>query len=127
MALSCASFEEWLRGYGTAWEGRDPEAAAELFSMDARYYWTPFEQPKTGREGIAAAWREATSRQRNVSFAGEVLAVVGDAGIARWHTTLERATTDRRIELDGILVAEFDADSLCRLFREWWHSTENAT
>ncbi len=125
MGLSRATFREWMQGYGQAWQRRDPETAAKLFTHDALYYWTPFDEPKRGREGIAAAWREATSRQRNVEFSFEVLAVTGRLGIASWHTALERRATARRVELDGILAAEFDSDSaLCRVFREWWHSTE---
>ncbi len=126
MTLSRESFEEWLRNYGAAWEGRDPEAAAGLFSKDAHYHWTPFDEPKRGREAIAAAWQEATSRQRSVRFSFEILAVVGATGIARWHTSLRRETTDRHVEIDGILLAEFTSDSLCRVFREWWHSAEDA-
>lgn len=121
--LSYPDFDGWLRRYGAAWETRDPEAAAALFSADARYHWTPFQEPKRGPEEIAAAWREATDRQRNVRFSHEILAVAGATGLARWHTRLERST-GRRVELDGVLLAEFGDDGLCRLFREWWHSSE---
>jgi ketosteroid isomerase-like protein len=125
MDLSRETFQNWVQSYGEAWEGRDAKAASALFSYDALYYWTPFDEPKRGREGIAAAWQEATSRQRNVTFSYEVLAVTGGTRIARWHTSLERSATARRVELDGILAAEFDSDSACcRRFREWWHSTE---
>jgi len=126
VTLSRRDFQGWLQDYGAAWEGRNPEAAAKLFSDDAHYYWTPFEEPKEGREAIAAAWREATSRQHDVSFSYEILAVVGATGIARWHTSLRRETTNRHAEIDGILLAEFTNDSLCRVFREWWHSKEEA-
>ncbi len=125
MTLSRERFREWLGGYRSAWEERDPAAAEALFTDDALYYWTPFEEPKSGREGIAAAWREATSRQRDVRFSYEVLAVIGTTGIARWHTSLRRAPSGRPVELDGVLVAEFDRDSTrCRVFREWWHRDE---
>ncbi len=125
MDLSRETFRDWVQSYGEAWEGRDAEAAAMLFAVDALYYWTPFDEPKRGREEIAAAWREATSRQRDVKFSYELLAVTSRTGIARWHTSLDRSTTERRVELDGILAAEFDSDTaLCRVFREWWHSTE---
>ncbi len=126
MTLVRERFQEWLRDYGNAWERRDPEAAAALFSDDALYYWTPFDEPKKGREGIATAWREATSRQRNVRFSYDVLAVIGETGIARWQASLERRWTGRPVELDGILVAEFDSEARCRVFREWWHSTEQS-
>lgn len=122
--LSRKKFEEWLRRYGDAWEQRDPQAAAALFAEDARYYWTPFQQPKIGPEGIAAAWHEATSGQRNVHFSFEVVGVAGATGIARWHTALERLTTTREVELDGVLLCEFVGQMRCRVFREWWHSTD---
>ena len=54
MGLSREAFEAWLRRYGTAWEARDPDAAAALFAADARYYWTPFQEPKQGPTAIAA-------------------------------------------------------------------------
>ena len=124
MTLARERFQEWLRDYGDAWEKRDPEAAAALFSDDALYYWTPFEEPKRGKEEIATAWRKATSCQRNVKFLYDVLAVIGTTGIARWHASFERNSTARPVELDGTLMAEFAGDSRCRVFREWWQSTE---
>jgi hypothetical protein len=123
MPLTREAFEAWLRRYGAAWEARDPDAAGALFAADARYHWTPFQKPKRGPAAIAAAWREATSRQRDVRFSFEVLALDGPTGIARWRTRLARPS-GREIELDGVLLAEFDADARCRLFREWWHSSE---
>ncbi len=123
-ALTREAFDVWLRAYGAAWQGRDPEAAAALFSEDALYHWTPFSEPKRGPGGIAAAWREATARQRDVLFTYEILAVEGAVGMARWHTSLVRPASGVRVELDGVLLAEFDADGRCRVFREWWHSSE---
>jgi ketosteroid isomerase-like protein len=118
------AFEDWLRRYGYAWESRDPEAAAALFTDDAKYHWTPFGDPKLGPAGIAAAWREATSRQIEVRFNCEVLAVEGATGIAHWHTRLTRPASGKRVEIDGILLAELEPSGKCRLFREWWHSNE---
>jgi hypothetical protein len=117
-------FAGWLGAYGKAWEGRDPEAAAALFTADARYHWTPFGVPKRGRAEIAQAWREATSRQSDVRFAYEILGVGEERGIAHWRTTLARASTGAAVTIDGVLTAELGADGLCSLFREWWHAEE---
>ena len=117
-------FEDWLRRYGEAWERRDPQAAAGLFTEHAEYYWTPFGEPKRGPRGIEIAWAEATSWQRDVHFSFQILACSGGLGIASWHTRLVRVATGREIEIDGILVAEFDDFGRCRIFREWWHSTD---
>ena len=117
-------FREWLRRYGAAWESRDPKAAAGLCTENAEYYWTPFGDPKRGPGEIEVAWAEATSRQRSVRFRFEILAISGSIGIAKWHTQLVRAQTGREIEIDGVLTAEFEHSGRCRVFREWWHSSE---
>ena len=52
--LTPREFDAWLRGYKSAWEQRDPQAAAALFTDDAEYYWTPFDPPHRGKDGIAA-------------------------------------------------------------------------
>jgi ketosteroid isomerase-like protein len=67
-------FERWLDAYGAAWEGRDPETAAALFTEDAEYCWTPFQEPKRGPAEIAGAWGGATSRQGEVQFRHTILA-----------------------------------------------------
>lgn len=122
--LARADFGDWLTRYGAAWESRDPNAAAGLFAADAEYYWTPLGDPKRGPGEIAAAWAEATSRQRSVRFSFQILAISESTGIAKWHTQLVRAATGREIEIDGVLTAEFDGSGRCRVFREWWHSSE---
>lgn len=123
--LTREAFETWLREYGRAWEKGDPEAAAALFTDDALYFWTPFQQPKRGRQEIAAAWRRATSTQADIRFTAEVWAVIGNRGVARWRTSFRRRATGHQVELDGILSAEMDATGRCAVFREWWHSTNH--
>lgn len=115
------TFETWLRNYRAAWEGRDPRAAAELFTESAEYYWTPFVPPQRGRGEIAAAWGGAVEHQKDVQFAFEVLSFAGASGVAHWHASLTRVPSNERVEYDGILLAEFAQPAQCRLFREWWH------
>ncbi len=67
-----ADFKAWLASLGQAWEARDAEAFAALFTEDVRYYWTPFEAPKEGREGVAAAFRAAVARQSDIRFGFEI-------------------------------------------------------
>ena len=122
--LTKGQFGEWLRRYKAAWEARDAQAAAEIFSSEgAEYYWTPLEPPKRGLKEIAQAWSEATGRQRDVRFSFNILTVSGSLGIARWQASLTRAESGQPAQLDGILLAEFADSSHCRVFREWWHST----
>ena len=116
-----AMFTGWLDAYEDAWETRDPEAAADLFTADAAYYETPFEAPARGREGIRDYSSDATRCQEGIEFSYEVLATTENTGIAHWHTEFTRLTTNSTIELDGLFVVELDADGNCTVFREWWH------
>jgi ketosteroid isomerase-like protein len=118
-------FARWLRRYGDAWEKRDAKAATALFTDDAEYYWIPFGPPKRGLGEIEAAWAQAVGQQRDIKFAFRILATPGNLGIATWHTDLVQIATGGVVQIDGVLTAEFDNHRRCRLFREWWHSTES--
>jgi ketosteroid isomerase-like protein len=122
VTLRPEAFEAWLQAYRAAWENRDAPAAASLFSPEnAEYYWTPFDPPQRGRSEIAAVWESAVSQQRDIHMTFEVLAVEDNRGIARWHTNFTVVSSGEPVQLDGVLIAEFDAPAHCRVFREWWH------
>ncbi len=122
--MTIADFERWLHAYGQAWEGRDPAAAARLFTDDAEYYWTPLDPPQRGPAGIAGAWQAAVSQQRDVKFRYQVLAVNGATGIARWRADFTRLPAQSKVRIEGVLTAELVDGARCRVFREWWHSAE---
>jgi uncharacterized protein (TIGR02246 family) len=114
-------FKRWLDRYGEAWEARDARAAARLFTMDATYQWTPFDEPLEGREAIAEAWAAATSTQQDVRFTYQIVALEETQGVAHFHSKFQRKATGADVEIDGMLLAEFSDDGRCRRFREWWH------
>jgi|SRR5215203_3058419 len=116
-----ATFTNWLDAYKRAWEARDPEAAADVFTADATYQETPFEEPVRGRRGIRDYWFDATRYQEGIEFSYEVLATTETGGIAHWRSEFTRLTSDSAVELDGIFLVELDADGKCTEFREWWH------
>jgi nuclear transport factor 2 (NTF2) superfamily protein len=78
------TFKSWLEAYGRAWTGRDPQAAADLFTEDGTYQVTPFVEPIRGRSAIFDYWVHVTETQRNFQFGHEILAVTEEAGTARW-------------------------------------------
>jgi uncharacterized protein (TIGR02246 family) len=120
--LSTAKLETWLSGYREAWEKRDAERAAQLFTEDARYQEMPFDAPKSGRTGIREYWSSVTADQRDVEFRSQPIAVSGNTGVAHWSAKFKQASTGMTVELDGVFVLEFDPKSgLCSTLREWWH------
>ena len=58
--------DDWIEAYRRAWEERDAEAAAALFTSDATYRSNIFEEPHLGREGVRAYWESVTATQSDV-------------------------------------------------------------
>jgi hypothetical protein len=79
-------FDSWLAAYGRAWERRDAQAFAALFTPDVRYHWTPFEEPRVGRDAVAEAFERplsgketSDSRPRRCPEAIRVASLTGNA------------------------------------------------
>lgn len=125
--LTMTELSNWLDAYGEAWESRDADAAVRIFSEDASYRVTPYEEPHAGRSGIHDYWAGVTENQRNVRFEHQALSVSGNTGIAHWSAKFNVEPDGTKLELDGIFVLEFDQDGNCRRLREWWHLNSPGT
>lgn len=113
---------EWLEGYRVAWETRDPEAAAALFTDDARYREEPYAEPFVGRDGVRDYWARVTATQENVTFRSGTPLTVGNRAAVEWWVTLRNGGVD--VTLAGEFWLVFDGDGLCRELREYWHFGE---
>jgi hypothetical protein len=121
-----SEIERWLDAYGQAWQRRDADAAASLFSEDASYQWGPFEEPLRGRDAIRERWALATGGQADVSFGSEPLALTESVAVARWWVSFVRPVSSTMVELDGIFLLKFTAEgSCCSQLREWWNNRES--
>lgn len=118
------SLENWLHLYGQAWEKGDSEMAAALFTKDARYYETPFDDPLVGRAAIRRYWAEVPRNQTDIAFRCQVLSIQEPVGIVRWWAGFIRISSQKRVRLDGIFVITMNEAGFCRLFQEWWHRSE---
>jgi hypothetical protein len=124
-AIRLKDFENWLRKYGDAWEKGDPGATEALFTSDAHYYETPFDDPMIGLDEIYKYWKNnAVLGQEEVHFSYEALAVHKNIGVAHWRANFIRLPSGNRVTLDGIFKVEFSDDGKCQIFREWWHRIE---
>jgi hypothetical protein len=119
-----AGLTEWLDAYGKAWEDRDAEAAARLFTEDAVYQWGPFGRRLRGRVMIREAWAEAVEDQANVEFGYEVLTATARGGLARWWCAGDIGERAVRARDEGIFRLAFDETGLCSSLEEWFNSAE---
>ena len=116
------AFQGWLRRYFDAWASNDPAEVSSLFAVDAVYSYGPFREETSGRDAIVRAWVEGgvpTELRTDV----EPIAVSGDRGVAHWRVSF-RGDAGAVVELDGILVCDFDAADRCVLHREWYDRLE---
>jgi ketosteroid isomerase-like protein len=110
--------EEWLESYRQAWENKDSDAAAALFTEDATYRSNIFEEPHQGREGIFAYWAGVTGTQEGASVTMGRPFVDGDRVAAEFWAVMK--SDGEQITLPGCLLLDFDENGLCRRLREYW-------
>jgi ketosteroid isomerase-like protein len=116
------AFQGWLRRYFDAWASNDPVEVSSLFAVDAVYSYGPFREVTRGRDAIVRAWVEG-GVPNELRTDVEPIAVSGDRGVAHWRVAF-RHDAGGVVELDGILVCDFDTAGRCVLHREWYDRLE---
>ena len=111
--------QEWVMEYGRAWEEKDGNAVAAIFTEDAEYRSSPFRVPDVGSDGIRAYWRRATSTEEDVEVRMGAPIVDGDRVAVEWWATMRE--DGREITLPGCLLLRFAPDGRCKALREYWH------
>jgi len=119
--LTLEYFTTWLETYGKASRENDPRASADLFSLDANYFETPFTEPMIGRDAIYKYWNKGAQNLMDKESTFNILAVKDNLGIARWQSKFTVVKTGKRLALDCVFLVEFDDNDKCSVFREWWH------
>ncbi len=119
--LTLERFTAWMTEYGRASAENDPQASANLFAPDARYYENPFDEPIAGRAAIYEYWNNGAQKLTDKESSFEILSVENDRGIARWGSKFTVIESGKRLALDCLFVVEFNDEGLCQTFREWWH------
>lgn len=137
-----AAMLRFMQGYKRAWEGRDDDLLASLFTPEGVYHNTPFDAQR-GHAAIRKYW-DRVKLQADVALDFDIVADGERSGAAHWHVTYQ-VTSEKmfamwaaaagtglparnpgdplpRMELDGVALADFDAAGLCTRYRIWWHS-----
>ena len=124
MSNERAAFKAWLDAYGKAWESRNAEAAAALYTEDGRYQVTPFLEPMRGRKAIFEYWSEVARTEENVRFGYDILVANAELNIARWTASFVRVPPGLQTQLDGIFLISLDGEGRCKSLQEWWHKQQ---
>jgi len=117
--LTAGAAERFLAQYGEAWESRNADLAASLFTRDAHYWENPFGPPIVGREAIREYWEAATGKQEDIHFSVRNSLHQKYTLVADWVCAYRSLSDGARRELAGIMIAEFYGDQV-RTFRECW-------
>jgi hypothetical protein len=111
--------KDWVETYRRAWEERDTDAAAGLFTPDATYRSNIFEDPHEGRDGVAEYWSGVTAGQTEVAVRMGRPFVDGTRVAVEFWTNMKVDGAD--VTLPGCLLLDFTSEGLCRRLREYWH------
>src|SRR5262249_2673017 len=104
----------WVAGYERAWRDGDLDAVAELFTEDARYLPSPYEEPKVGHAAIRDVWLE--EEDETFAVRAEPVAVDGRAAVVRLEV---RYGEPLRQEYRDLWVLRFASDGRVEDFEEW--------
>jgi len=117
MTASRQTVETWVAAYERAWRAVGTEALRDLFTEDASYRMSPYEDAATGLDRIAELWeRERASPEERFEMNHEIVAVEGDTGVIR--VEVEYGDPDRGQYRD-LWIVKLGADGRCREFEEW--------
>jgi hypothetical protein len=117
MELRQADIADWVAAYEHAWRTAGTGHLADIFTPDATYRMTPFEQPRRGLGAIAELWeaeREGPGEVFILSF--EVVAVESDTGVVRCEVAY--GEPNRRLYRD-LWIVRLDENRRCFHFEEW--------
>jgi ketosteroid isomerase-like protein len=104
---------QWVAGYERAWRDGDLEAVGSLFSEEARYLPSPYEEPEIGLAAIRDFWLD--DEGRTFSMTAEPVAVDGRDAVVRVDVHYE----EPRHEYRNLWLLRFAADGRVETFEEW--------
>jgi ketosteroid isomerase-like protein len=107
----------WVDAYERAWRTAGVEPLAALFTADATYRMSPYEEPAAGLAEIGVLWeRERKGPEEEFTMAYEAIAVEGDTAVVTLEVHYGGAEP---LEYRDLWIVRFAADGRCREFEEW--------
>ncbi|MGH2975293.1 MAG: YybH family protein [Solirubrobacterales bacterium] len=115
--LDRTAVNAWVDGYERAWRAPGTESLRGLFTPEATYRMSPYEEPAAGLPQIAELWeRERKGPDEEFEIAHEVVALDGDIAVVRLEV---QYGGPGRLQYLDLWIVRFAADGRCREFEEW--------
>ena len=112
-----AAVGQWLAGYEAAWRAPGTGDLALLFTGDATYLQSPYEQPVAGLDAIRRMWEaEREGPDEVFTLVTDILAVDGPTAVVRAEV---RYGDPPGQEYRDLWVMRFADDGRCTWFEEW--------
>lgn len=107
----------WLEAYEEAWRSPGTEKVAALFTADATYLKSPYEEPIVGIEGIRRMWEEERVGPDEVfTMSAEPVAVEGESAVVRVEVRYGDPVVH---EYRDLWVLHLGPEGSCSFFEEW--------
>ncbi len=107
----------WLADYEAAWRAPGTDGLAEIFTDDAAYLHSPYEEPVVGLDAIRRMWEQDRDGLEEVfTLATNILAVDGATAVVRAEV---RYGDPLRQEYRDLWVIRLRDDGRSSWFEEW--------
>jgi len=115
--VSRTQIREWVTDYERAWRTDGSGPLSGLFSEDATYSTSPFEEPHRGLAAIASMWeRERLGPDESFAMNSEVVAVEADTAVVR--VEVRYGPPKEKLYRD-LWIVRLDADGRCIHYEGW--------
>jgi ketosteroid isomerase-like protein len=112
-----ARVRRWLAGYEAAWRAPGTAGLAGLFTGDASYRQSPYDQAIAGLDSIKRMWEQERDGPDEVfTLATEIVAVDGPTAVVRAEVCYGDPA---RQQYRDLWVIGFADDGRCAWFEEW--------
>lgn len=107
----------WVEGYERAWRTPGTDELPALFTTDASYRHSPYEEPVVGLDAIRRMWdQERQGPDEVFTLSTEIVAVEDDTAVVRAEVRYGQPV---RQEYRDVWILHLDADGRCSWFEEW--------
>jgi ketosteroid isomerase-like protein len=117
VVLDHGTVRDWVAAYEAAWRTPGTAGLAAIFTPDATYLQSPYEEPITGLDRISRMWEDERHGPGEVfTMTSEVVALDGATAVVRVEVHYGDPVEQ---EYRDMWVIRFDRAGRCRSFEEW--------